>query len=373
MDITAKKLSHLLEGLYEASVAPELWRTALQRIANAVGGSTSGLVVQNQATGGFPLAATDWRAPEEGLQAYFDHYGQHDELREHANHRIGEVLTDQQLVTPQIACTETYNDFYVRFGLSRSIGYVWHPGADELASVVVYKSGEDGAFSAADAELVSFLVPHLERAVRISSALGQAAAEASGWRGMLDRFSSSVILVNREGRVIASNSSAASMLSRADGLVVAKGELRGSQSRETTALRRLVAITASQEPQSCPGEIEISRPSGKSPLLISAAPHRIAGGERGVLLIVTDPAAMPEHLHGHLRRRFGMTESEATIAVRLSAGASLPEIAEERGSSLHTVRTQVKQVLQKAGARTQADLVRTILRDPAMSLLQSPI
>lgn len=61
-----------------------------------------------------------------------------------------------------------------------------------------------------------------------------------------------------------------------------------------------------------------------------------------------------------LRRIYGLTAAEARIALAVAGGASAPEIARERGVSLHTVRNQIKAAIAKTGARRLGDLIRIV-------------
>jgi DNA-binding CsgD family transcriptional regulator len=59
-----------------------------------------------------------------------------------------------------------------------------------------------------------------------------------------------------------------------------------------------------------------------------------------------------------LQRLFGLTAAEATVMAEIAAGARPAEIAEASGRSLETVRTHLKALYDKTGAKSQADLVR---------------
>ena len=61
-----------------------------------------------------------------------------------------------------------------------------------------------------------------------------------------------------------------------------------------------------------------------------------------------------------LGAQFGLTRSEAEVAVALSAGQIITEIAALRAVSVHTVRNQVKSALSKTNSRRQAELTRLI-------------
>jgi DNA-binding NarL/FixJ family response regulator len=48
------------------------------------------------------------------------------------------------------------------------------------------------------------------------------------------------------------------------------------------------------------------------------------------------------------------------VAGALAAGGRVADISDEFGVSRETVRSQVKQVLDKAGARSQSDFIRLV-------------
>ena len=76
----------------------------------------------------------------------------------------------------------------------------------------------------------------------------------------------------------------------------------------------------------------------------------------GVLVIspVTLPKAPPVEL---VQSLFDLTAAEARVAPSLTMGQTVDEIASENGVSSHSVRTQVRGVLEKTGSRRQADVI----------------
>jgi DNA-binding CsgD family transcriptional regulator len=99
-----------------------------------------------------------------------------------------------------------------------------------------------------------------------------------------------------------------------------------------------------------------------------------------MLLVPIDPldvlASPPARVVGLLRRAevdedaarvttlaamFGLTPSEARLAVALAGGDSLADAATRLGLTIETARNYSKRVFAKTGTRGQADLVRTII------------
>lgn len=90
-------------------------------------------------------------------------------------------------------------------------------------------------------------------------------------------------------------------------------------------------------------------------------PLRIVPATDGPCLgLIIQRIAVAETPDQRLRRRFGLTTAEARIALAVAGGASAPEIAQDRGISLHTVRNQIKAAIAKTGARRLGDLIRIV-------------
>jgi len=54
---------------------------------------------------------------------------------------------------------------------------------------------------------------------------------------------------------------------------------------------------------------------------------------------------------------FHLTPAEGQIALKIASGKTLAEIAEARGTSISTARSQLKRIFAKTGTHRQAELV----------------
>jgi DNA-binding CsgD family transcriptional regulator/pimeloyl-ACP methyl ester carboxylesterase len=77
----------------------------------------------------------------------------------------------------------------------------------------------------------------------------------------------------------------------------------------------------------------------------------------GIMCAAGDPAGDDESLAADA---FGLTPAEARVAARVARGATAPETAQALGLSSETVKTHVKAVLHKTGARGVKDLARLL-------------
>ena len=63
-----------------------------------------------------------------------------------------------------------------------------------------------------------------------------------------------------------------------------------------------------------------------------------------------------------LRRWFGVTRTEATLMIELARGKTPKELADERGVSMATIRSQLRSIYGKTDTRGQAEVVSLVAR-----------
>ena len=79
------------------------------------------------------------------------------------------------------------------------------------------------------------------------------------------------------------------------------------------------------------------------------------------MIVIVDPDLEPEPPASLLRRLYGLTRSEAEIALMVLRGQGRNHIADELSLSLATVKTHLHHVFDKTGTHRQAELVRLLL------------
>lgn len=101
---------------------------------------------------------------------------------------------------------------------------------------------------------------------------------------------------------------------------------------------------------------------GAPPLVVDIHPRRsgpAALPRRCVAIaIIDEPARRQGERIAALQQAFGFTPAEVRLVHALNDGLTLKEFAAQTGLSYETVRSYVRHVLVKAGARSQTDLVR---------------
>lgn len=192
----------------------------------------------------------------------------------------------------------------------------------------------------------------------------------------LDNLPLSVMLVDPKGTVQASNRTAQQILDQKDGVFITpeKKLLLGDKDDQYRFLELINYASRTGTFAHPPyGEaMTIQRRSMKKNFSILVAPVRGGGsfdqGERrpGALVYFTDPEKVHITPTEILCSLYGLTQAEARIAAEIVDGKSMTEIAEDNGVSQNTVKSQLKRIFAKTETQGQSDLIRLILRSPAM-------
>jgi pimeloyl-ACP methyl ester carboxylesterase/DNA-binding CsgD family transcriptional regulator len=97
-----------------------------------------------------------------------------------------------------------------------------------------------------------------------------------------------------------------------------------------------------------------------SPVILRVSPVE-GDSPRSLALVVSTELVWPEGFALTVQEAFGLTPAEVEIVRGVTLGLPLRDIAEARGRSVETVRTQVRSILAKTETHSQAELVRVVL------------
>lgn len=185
----------------------------------------------------------------------------------------------------------------------------------------------------------------------------------------LDKLSTGVLLVDRESHVVFANRQARAMLNTANGLSMKDGVVIATTAEHTVALHETVIATnqtRETEKQSMSGSLFLPRTSPKCPLSVVVTPleEQAVDLDRGsaiAAIFITDPERELRPPEEILIQLYGLTKSEASLALKVIQGLGLQHAADDLGVSINTARTHLKRIFHKTGTSRQAELVKLLL------------
>jgi DNA-binding CsgD family transcriptional regulator len=87
-----------------------------------------------------------------------------------------------------------------------------------------------------------------------------------------------------------------------------------------------------------------------------------------VIVFIGDPEHEPRTQTESLHRRYGLTAAEARLAASFTETASLKVSAEALGITEGTARQYLKRIFQKTDTKSQAELMKLLVSEPAALL-----
>jgi len=237
------------------------------------------------------------------------------------------------------------------------LGVVVDIGEDRPTGTIMALPAREGwEPSEADRALFRQLAPLLLRATKLHEQMLYTGALTS----ILDRLVLGVILLDDRGRVTYMNQSAAELCGVEPGLTEPDGG--------PTPDPRSAALYGRVRPVE--GKAVYEHPDdGRAFSVLSAKldwpswqgypARRFARA-----LFVGDPKLGSGDPYGNLSRLYGLTESEAHLAMLLVGDFTLLQAAKHLHITENTARTVLKRILAKTGTRRQASLVRLLITGP---------
>lgn len=277
------------------------------------------------------------------------------------------IINDHDSVSDEErAISPFYQDLFPRYDAEHCVGSRL-PGPGDVRVVLgVNRSAKRGRASDTEKQRLRLLLPHIEGALRVQTALeGQGALMATR---SFEALSMAAFLCNAWGRVVGVTPAAERLVARGGPLQLNSGQLTALDAAANVglqaALRAACGDRAASNVVTPNTSLALTDADGATrrvdvaPLPLDGAPMRL-----GAVAVVAISDTLPQpRTSDLLRRTFGLTRAEAEVAIDVAEGLSAREIGVRRGVSASTVRVQIQAVLQKTSLRKTSALTSLVVR-----------
>ncbi|HEV2364570.1 MAG TPA: helix-turn-helix transcriptional regulator [Caulobacteraceae bacterium] len=373
----------LLDIIYGAAADPALWPSAMEALADGLGGTTNFLSKLSIVDGGGEALTT--RIDPASRGPYLAHYGAINVLNNVPDRTAYRAAwkplihtDDQWMPKEEFLASEYYNDFLrplevhsvmmLRLGLT----------GDTISAMSIGRPEAWGPFEPSHLEAAQRVYPHLLRAFRLGQKLEPTLALAGELAAVLDQSAHGVFVVDGAGRVRHVNRAGEALLRRGVGLRVAACRLTATQPECGRQLEALIGAATTCEPGSSKGgTMALPFEVGRLPLSITVTPFQPPPAwplaqAHTALVCVTDLEAGGRPPRERLRQLFGLTAAEARVALALFDGSTLKEAAEALSISAHTAHIHLSRVFEKTGTHRQSQLVALMMRTAGLRFEEQP-
>lgn len=274
--------------------------------------------------------------------------------------QLSRFVSDRELLSEEeLSGSSPYRDLFASEHIQETIGTLIPLPQGEVVVFRLLYDNRQPRLTLNERHSLERLRPHLERSIRLAAQLNMSRAQAAATT--LEALNLPAAVFASDGRVLAVNPSLESLrpgltIARPSGLVtVADGV---TQRLLDAALSKAIEGHGEREfalPLRVPGRL----PAVLHLLSIPHQSHDIFPVPAAVLVeTAVGPLNAPPSTF--LQALFALTPAESRVTQGLAEGKTLEELASQLNVSRETLRTQLRSVFAKTGAKRQAELA-TIL------------
>ncbi|WP_265570335.1 helix-turn-helix transcriptional regulator [Sphingomicrobium nitratireducens] len=295
---------------------------------------------------------------ESDLGDYFLHYSEKDPWMAAS---MSVLESGRALRMSDHVPTEAFvaSDLYRKFLLPRGYDICYAlslPAVSPLGmgAMALHKGPDKGDFTDEDVAELARLGHALETLQKSRARLRTSEVAEQGFAMVADRLQAAAIVLGEKGHFVEANKAGLRFLKEGDLLLESGGKVAGFNGSGKWFERAIEAATSKSGAQATSGRFV--RPDG-SAVVLSMMPFGTEGFGRRAVLIVNFPQTLGEAHESAIAQAFHLTSSEAAVVRHLANGKTAEAIAKLRGTSLQTVRVQLRNAMMKTHCTRQAELV----------------
>lgn len=379
-DNTRAALDDLISAIYHGPLEEPLWLGFLQRYREAVNADYATLLLRPPREGDQGVVLNARLASDEAYSAYNETFFALDPFVDLPDGKVmtwAEFARERQVDVQQV--DPGLRDYTGPIDVQHVLGVdMSQPGLGLKARLRATRGRDSEDFGAGEKALTALLLPHLLQAIRLHARMARIETERAFYESTIDKLQIGTILLDDKAGVLRMNRTAEQLLDEVDSLNIVNGRLQLSASDDNRRLRQLVdeVLAAHNRAEhelirAFRIDVPLARDADRysslgfllRPLPITAASKHQKNPS--LAIFISDPEQRRIAPREILAQLFGLTPSEAALALLLANGLTLDEAATELGVTRNTAKSHLSAVFSKTGVTRQPRLVQLILKSVA--------
>ena len=357
----------LIGEIYDTALNPDIWNTVLPKIGAFVGGSAGGIFAHDFSRRSMSIVY-EFNTDPSYRQLYVEKYLTLDPLAgTYFVLDVGEVFsTSTVMAHAEFLQSRFYKELIRPRGWIDNICVYLDKAPEGHAGFALFRNEREGLADEPARDRLRLLVPHLRRAVLIGKLIDFKTALATTFADALDGLSAATLFVDASGRITHVNAAGSAMVAAGDVLRAPLGRLAASDPDVHRALRDIFLAAAT-------GDAAVGARGVAVPLVgrdgeryvahvlpLSSGARRGAGASyAAAAALFVQKAALATHSPPEvIAKTYRLTPMELRVLLAIVEVGGAPQVAETLGIGEGTVKTHLKRIYEKTGARRQADLVK---------------
>ncbi len=357
----------LIGGIYDAALNPDIWNAVLPKIGAFVGGSAGGIFAHDSSRRSLSIAY-EFNTDPDYRRLYVGKYLTLDPMAgTYFVLDVGEVFsTSTVMAHAEFLQSRFYKELIRPRGWIDNICVYLDKVPEGHTGFALFRNEREGLADEPARERLRLLVPHLRRAVLIGKLIEFKTAQAATLADALDGLSAATLFVDSSGRITHANAAGRAMIADGDVLRASLGRLVASDPEVDRALRDIFRAAAI-------GDAAVGARGVAVPLVghdgeryvahvlpLTSSARRGAGVSyaAAAALFVQKATLATRSPPEVIAKTYRLTPMELRVLLAIVEVGGAPQVAETLGIGEGTVKTHLKRLYEKTGARRQADLVK---------------
>jgi len=370
----------ILSNIYSAAIAPEDWQTALDCCVEHVGARSAAVMSADALTPEqYTLSAMSTRLVA-GISggilerwinelAPLEAEGHIDMQRQPAR----QLWFDNEFWPDDVALKQRADYQFLRehAGIHRKIGIRLNDNPRWYETIAFHFPAELDKAPASSLEPIRQLIPHVAKAVELTSFFVELQRRHSAVLAALDHVAVGMVVLDKKGYVVLANLEALRILEEGHGIQqTANSTLACTEPAMDAQLRSAVSSVSlglDQNRTNSESLLVLRRDATSEPLIVEFSPlqdgrRELDAFNSGVLVQLIDVGSHPGCDIKRFALAWSLTDAEADVAQFVVAGMTNNEIADHRGVKPNTVKSQVSRLMNRCRTESRVELVRAILK-----------
>ena len=356
--ISESQYDALLRSLYAGSTDPGRMSEFLRTLGNATDSHVTTFVHADLENPAASSLLTIGAAPDEVLK-WSEHAGENPWMQSYLPdmHAGGICNGDAYVSRKELMASQYYDGFLRHIDTQHSLGICAAHQKNHAAFLMLCRSGPVGAYDEDSLQLFKRLAPHVVNAFALQMQFEHLNAQSS----LITRHKRGMFLLDSQWRWVGGNPVAEQM--------VASGWWRGrinSRLQPTHPLTRAAWQSLQRKLQSNETQQVMAVHDKQGVLAAFASLHVYGAAAVGEHVPCYVMFVRPLHssdtgaVNAQLMQIFGLTASEATLALALRQHTDIAHAASAIGIAEASARTRLQVIFEKTASRRQADLLLLI-------------
>lgn len=360
-------INQLIHNIYQGVIEDEPWSDCLNQLNQMFQSELAVLVVvPNRQPGNKYLLNRVVNSQSDLYGSTANHWIALDPFQDIAQDQamLLDELDDQRAIEESTFYQDLIEPTGIRYILAVNI--VSGDNSDLMLKLRIARHRDKGNFNTTDLKLVNSLIVHFKLALQFLDQMAIQQIERNAFADAINQFMLGTLILDRQGKIVASNRVARDAIEKHQALSNATGALTINDKKANQQLYDALAKLdkSASGTSSMPTTITVA-PGDCKALGLMVRPVRAEDAlthpvHAHAVVFISDPRGTPEISAATLRELFGFTGSESRVAAYLANGHTLNEAAEALSISINTAKSHARNIYEKTGVNKQTKFIQLI-------------